>query len=129
MNTESLIPFALIITPFFLAFFIEGIVLYFFKIKAFWSSIGIAVAVNLLSLVVIFYAIMPLLGKLGYQFNGLELPVPVVLFLWWFSSIADGLLVLLFFKHVEKKRIFSASIIMNALSYLFLYIFIVNSHS
>ncbi|MFL5809754.1 MAG: hypothetical protein ACJ749_09540, partial [Flavisolibacter sp.] len=68
------------------------------------------------------------LSKFGYEFNGLQLDFPVVLFLWWLSVMVDGLALQLFAKTVQKQKIFMASIVMNSLSYLFLYFFISNSH-
>jgi hypothetical protein len=128
MNIESLVPFAIIITPFAIAFFIEALVIYFFKIKSFWAAIGFSLLINLITVTIIFYMVTVLLGQLNYEFNGLHLPIPVVLFLWWFSSVVDGLLMQLFFVNIEVKLLYRASILMNALSYLLLYIIIVNSH-
>lgn len=128
MNTESLLPLLLLITPFAIIFFIKAMVLYFFKIRRFWSAIGISVIINLITLAIIFYGVMSLLGNLNYEFNGLHLPAPVVFFLWWFSSVTEGFLLHLFFRQKQKRQLFAASIVMNALSYIFLYIFIINSH-
>ncbi len=128
MNIESVRLFAILLAPFAIAFLIEALVLYFYKLKGFWMAICISVLINLVTIAVIFYVVMAVLGMLKYEINGLHLPPQVVLFLWWFSSIAEGLLLQIFLRKVEKKRLFSASIIMNALSYLFLYLFIVNSH-
>jgi hypothetical protein len=128
MNIESLLPFALLITPFILVFLIEGLVICFFKLKRLWPAFGTSVLINILSVVIIIYGIMALLGKLGYEFNGLDLPVPVIFFLWWFSTIVDGLLLQLFCRKAEKRKLFMASMLMNAFSYFFLYIFIINSH-
>ncbi|MDB5208394.1 MAG: hypothetical protein JWR72_3469 [Flavisolibacter sp.] len=128
MNIESLLPFLLIIAPFAIAFFTESLVLYYFRLQRIWGAIGIAVGINLFLLAIIFFAVMPLLRQLGYEFDGLYLHIQVVVFLWWFSSVADGLLLSLFLRKQDKARIFAASILMNFLSYLFLYIFIVNSH-
>lgn len=127
MNTESVLPFLLIIAPFAIAFLLEAIVIYFFKLKSFGWSVVASVAVNLFSLVVL-YGCSLLLGKLGYEFNGLRLPLQVILALWWLSIISDALLLQLFSPKTEKKVVFSASIVMNSLSYLFIYFFITNSH-
>lgn len=130
MDVESFVPFLLILAPFALAFFIETLVLYFFKLKSFWAGFGIIILINLVALAIIYYAGGPLLGKLGYagQFNGLDLPLQVIAFLCWLSIIIDGLLLSLFLKQQEKKRIYTASIIMNILSFLFLHLFIAFSH-
>ena len=128
MNIESLLPFLLIIAPFAIAFFTESLVIYYFRLQRIWGAIGIAVAINLVVLAIIFFAVMPLLAKLGYEFDGLYLHIQVVAFLGWFSSVADGLLLTLFLHKQNRSKIFAASILMNFLSYLFLYIFIVNSH-
>ena len=130
MDIESVVPFLLILAPFALAFFIETLVLYFFKLTSFWAGFGIIILVNLVSLAIIYYAGGPLIGKLGYagQFNGLDLPIQVIAFLCWLSIIIDGLLLSLFLKRHQKKQIFSASIVANILSYLFLHLFIVFSH-
>lgn len=127
MNTESVLPFLLIIAPFAIAFLLEAIVIYFFKLKSFGKSVLVSVGVNLFSLVVL-YGCTLLLGKLGYEFNGLRLPLQVILTLWWLSIISDALLLQLFSPKTEKKIVFSASIVMNSLSYLFIYFFITNSH-
>jgi hypothetical protein len=128
MNAESLLPFFLIIAPFTIAFLLEAVVLYYFRIQPVTRTTGVAIAVNIVNLAIIFFAVMPLVVRLGYDFNGLNLPIQVVVFLWWFSSWADGLLLTFFLRKQDKSRIFAASILMNFLSYLFLYIFIVNSH-
>ena len=127
MNTESIVPFLLIIAPFAIAFLIEAIVLYFFKLKSFGRSVIISFTINLFSLAVL-YGFGLLMGKLGYEFNGLRLPVQVILTLWWVSVIVDALLLQLFLRKAEKRILFVASIVMNSFSYLFLYFFITNSH-
>ena len=131
MNVESLLPFLLILAPFLAAFFIEALVIYFFKLKSFWASVGISIVINLISTTLVYYAAGAILGKLGYeigQFNGLNLPIQAIAFIWWFSVIADGLMLQLFIKAPEKHKIFIASIVMNALSYAFLHLFIEYSH-
>jgi hypothetical protein len=127
MNLETVSPFLLIVAPFFVAFLLEAFVIYFFRLKRFWASAGIAFLINLLSLGVL-YGSSLLVGKLGYEFNGLQLPLQVVLFLWWLSIVADGILLRFFAKNTERKRIYLCSIVMNTLSYFFLYFFITNSH-
>jgi hypothetical protein len=127
MNADSILPFLLIVAPFAFAFLLEAAVLYFFKFKHFWAGVGTAIAVNLLSLAVL-YGSSLLLNKLGYEFNGLRLPLQVILALWWLSVVADGLLLQLFSPKAEKRIVYTASLVMNTLSYLFLYFFITNSH-
>lgn len=126
MRFESYYPFLLIIAPFAIAYLVEGFVIYFFRLKRFWSALGIAILINLLSLTVL-YGSGFLLGKLGYALNGLQLPLQVVLFFWWLSSITDGLLLKIFAKRTEAKSIYLCSIIMNSISWFFLYLFIINS--
>jgi len=128
MNVESLFPFFLLFTPFLFAFIIEGLVIYFFRIKAFWTSLGIAFLINLISIGLINFIGAFLLSKIGYELNGLDLPLRVVLFLCWFSVLTEGFMLQFLARGHDKKTIFLASIIMNALSYLFLYFFIANSH-
>jgi hypothetical protein len=76
----------------------------------------------------VLYGSSLLMGKLGYEFNGLRLPLQVILMLWWLSVIADGLLLQLFNAKTDKRTVFTASLVMNSISYLFLYFFITNSH-
>ena len=128
MNVESLNLFFLLAAPFFFAFTIEALVIYFFKIKLFWISLAIAFLINLVSITLIYFIASFLLSKIGYELNGLDLPLRVVLFLCWFSIIAEGFMLQVVAKEHDKKRIFLASILMNTLSYLFLYFFIENSH-
>ena len=131
MNFESLLPFFVILGVFLFAFFLEAIVVYAFKIKTFWKALGITIVVNLVSLLLIYFLAAAFLSKLGYeigQFNGLNLQPQVIAFMWWFSSIAEGLLLQFFTGKHERKKAFTAAIIMNAISYLFLYFFITNSH-
>ena len=127
MNVESIYPFLLIVAPFAIAFFMEALVIYFFRIKVFWAAIGSSLVVNLVSLAVL-YGSSLLLGKLGYEFNGLLLPLQVILFLWWLSVITDGILLQLFSSKTNKKTVYTASIVMNTVTYLFLYFFITNTH-
>ena len=131
MSLESLTPLFILFAIFLIAFLIEALVIYFFKLKKFWASFGISVLVNLVSLTLIYYVAAALLHTLGYdvgKFNGLNLQLPVVAFLWWFSTVVEGLLLCFFFSKRELKKVFTASILMNFLSFLFLYVFIVNSH-
>jgi len=131
MSIESLTPFLIVLAIFLIAFLIEALVLYFFKLKKFWASFGISVLVNLVSLTLIYYVAAAVLHALGYdmgKYNGLNLQLPVVAFLWWFSVVVEGLLLCFFFSRDELKRAFIASIFMNFLSMLFLYAFIINSH-
>lgn len=127
MTPDSILPFLLILLPFALAFLTEGLVVYFFRIRSVWASLGAAVVVNLLTLLLL-YGSSWLLGKLGYELNGLRLPFPVVLFFWWLSVVVDGALLKLFFRKADGKQVYLASIVMNTLSYLVLYFFIANSH-
>lgn len=131
MDIESVVPFLLLLAPFGIAFFLEALVIYFFKLKGFWLSLCIAILINLLSLAIIYFIGSPVLGALGYdmgQFNGLNLPVQVVVFLCWLSILIDGLILQLLLRRQDKKRIYTSSIVMNILSYLFLHFFIVYSH-
>ncbi|RYF81830.1 MAG: hypothetical protein EON98_11895 [Chitinophagaceae bacterium] len=128
MNVESFLPFLLILAPFAIAFFIEALVLYFFKLKKFWGSVGVSVLINLVSVALVYFIGSFILSKVGYEFNGLQLQLPVVAFICWVSIIVEGLLLQLFCRTAEKKTIFLASIVMNILSYAFLYFFIANSH-
>lgn len=127
MNADSILPFLLIVAPFAIAFLLEAAVLYFLRIKRIWPAVGTAIAINLLSLAVL-YGSSLLLNKLGYEFTGLRLPLQVILALWWLSVVADGLLLQLFAPKAEKQAVYTASLVMNSLSYLFLYYFITNSH-
>src|SRR5690242_11211207 len=127
MNIESLTPFLLIVAPFFFAFLLEALVIYFFKIKQFWGSVGTSFLINLLALVVLYFSCF-LLSKIGYDLNILQFPIQVTLFLWWVSMLVDGVLLQIFSRHKEKRRIYLTSIVMNTISYLFLYFFISNSH-
>lgn len=127
MNIQSIYPFLLIIAPFAIAFLLEAFVLYFLKIKRFWPSVGVSAAINLLALAVLYGASL-LMGKLGYEFNGLQLPLQVMVALWWVSVIVDALLLRRFSKTLPLQRIYLSSILMNTVSYLFLYFFIANSH-
>jgi hypothetical protein len=126
MNFDSFLPFILIVAPFAIAFFMEALVIYFFKLKKFWPAIGIAFFINLVSLAVL-YAGSMLMTKLGYEFNGLRLPLQVVLALWWLSVISDAVL-LQFISRTEKAAVYRSSIVMNLISYFFLYFFIIGSH-
>lgn len=126
MNADSFLPFLLLVAPFAIASLLEAIVIYFFKLRLFWPSIGFSLLVNILSLCVL-YASSLLMTKLGYEFNGLRLPLQVLLALWWVSVMTDGLLLQLFLKS-DRKKIYTASIAMNSLSFLFLYFFVMNSH-
>ena len=128
MNIESLVPFLLILSPFAIAFLLEALVLYFLQLKTFWGSIGTSILINLLSLALVYFIASFVLSRMGYEFNGMQLEVPIVAFLWWFSIIVEGLLLRPFARGKETKRIFTASILMNTLSYLFFYFFIIYSH-
>ncbi|HVF95707.1 MAG TPA: hypothetical protein VM871_00215 [Flavisolibacter sp.] len=128
MNSESLRLFAILATPFVAVFLIEGITIYSFKLKRPLAAVGVAVAVNIVSFLLFFYAIVPLLGKLNYEINGLNLPLQLVFFLWWFSAVAEGMLLRIFLRRTDPEIIFKASMLMNALSTSCLYFFIVESH-
>jgi hypothetical protein len=127
MAVQSIFPFLLFLLPFAVAFLMEAVVIYFFKLKGFWASVGLSVLINVITLGVLYVSSL-VVGKLGYVVNGLLVPIQVLLFFWWLSVIADGLLLQLFSSKAEKQRIYLASLVMNSISYLFLYFFISNSH-
>ena len=128
MNIESLAPLLLILAPFLIAFFMEALVINFFKLKSFWPAVGVAIIINLLSIGLVYFIASFILSKVGYEFNGLQLALPVVAFIWWVSIIAEGLLLRLFCRNQKREKLFQASIVMNTISYLFLYFIVVNSH-
>lgn len=128
MNIESLLPFILLFSPFILAFIVEALVIYSFKLRPFLTSLGISVLVNLISIALIHFVASFILAKIGYELNGLNLQVQVLLFLCWFSIVVEGFVLQFLLKKPEKKKIFLASVAMNALSFLFLYFFIEYSH-
>ena len=128
MNIESLLPFILLFSPIILAFIFEAAVIYFFKLRPFLTSLGISFLVNVFFITLIHFFLSYLLSKLGYELNGLNLPIQVILMLCWFSILAEGVLLQLLIKNQDKKKIFCASIIMNVISYLFLYLFIEMTH-
>ena len=128
MNIESLLPFILLFSPFLLAFIIEAAVIYFFKLRPFLTSLGISFLVNIFSIALIHFFASYVLSKIGYELNGLNLPIQVILFLCWFSILVEGFLLKLLIKNEVKKTVFIASIVMNVFSYLFLYLFIEYSH-
>ena len=127
MTVESMLPFLLILFPFLICFFSEALVIAFFGFRRFWAALGFSIIINLLTLLLL-YGSSLLLEKLGYEFNGLLLPVQVMLFFWWLSVLADGALLKLFLPRADTKRVYLASMGMNALSYLFVYFFVANSH-
>lgn len=127
MDFESLRPFLIIVLQTIgIVLLIEAVVIYFFKIRRFWAAVGIAVLINLLSLILL-YAGASIAEKLGYEFNGLQLPVQVMLFLWWLSVISDGFLLQLTAGKMDRQKLYLSSLLMNTLSFLFLYFFVVNS--
>lgn len=131
MTIESFLPFLLILAPFLIAFTLEAAVMAVYKLKPFWACLGISVLVNLVSIALLYFVASAILSLFGYDtanFNGFILAPQSVVFLCWFSIIAEGLLLRLFIRKARRKTIFLASIVMNALSFLFLYFFIVNSH-
>jgi len=127
MNVQSVTPFLLVIAPFVIAFLLEALVIYFFKIKRFWAALGVAILVNLIALAVLYGASL-LISELGYHLNGLRLAFPVFFTFWWISVIVDGLLLQAFSRRSDARRIYLASILMNTLSFVFLYLFISNTH-
>lgn len=127
MNAHSLLPIFLVVAPFAVAFLLEAVVIYFFKFKRLLPSVGISVFVNILSLGLL-YISSQLLLKLGYNFDGLRVPLQIVFAFWWLSIVMDGLLLQLFLPQVQRKTIYLASLVMNTVSYLFLFFFIANSH-
>lgn len=127
MNVQSIIPFLLIIAPFALAFLLEALVIYFFKVKRFWGSLGLSILINLFTIGVLYGASL-LLTQLGYTMSGFRFPVQVVLTLWWVSVVVDGLLLQVFSQKARSRTVYLSSIVMNTVSYLFLYLFLSNSH-
>ncbi|HYO22943.1 MAG TPA: hypothetical protein VER36_11100 [Flavisolibacter sp.] len=131
MNFESLLPLLFFLGIFLFAFFIEALVIYFSRLKTFWKSVGMAMLLNAISMAVIYFVAAPLLSTLGYQigqFNGLNLPVHVAIFLCWLSIMIEGAILRFFSRTATIERIFGASILMNILSFLFLHFFIAYSH-
>lgn len=128
MNLEILTPYLIILTPFTIAFLLEAVVIYSFKMKRPWPALGVSILINLISLALFFYAAVPLIGKLNYEVNGLHFPLQLFFFIWWFCTVTDGFLLRLFLRNQPAERIFKVSAVMNACSTLFFYFFIVNSH-
>jgi hypothetical protein len=128
MNIESLVPFLLILAPFAIAFLLEALVLYFSRLMSFWGSIGTSFLINILSIALVYFIASFILSRIGYEFNGLQLELPVVAFLWWISIIAEGLLLRPFTRGKDKNSVLVAAILMNTLSYLFFYLFVIYSH-
>lgn len=131
MNIESLLPLFLLLAVFLAAFLLEALVIVSFKLKKFWAALGISLLVNLVSLALLYFVAGPVLSALGYDVgkpSGLNRQLQVVLFLWWFSVVAEGGLLWLFLRRPEKKSAFLASIIMNLVSFLFLYLFDLINH-
>src|SRR5438034_3866699 len=108
MNVESIYPFLLIIAPFAMAFLLEALVLSRFKVGSFWACLGVSLPVNLLSLVILYVSSL-FLSRLNYEFNGLQLPLQVTIFLWWLSVLIDSLLLPLFFRRADRRTVFLAS--------------------
>jgi len=127
MNVQSVTPFLLIIAPFVIAFLLEALVIFFFKLKRLWPALGISILINLVALAVLYGASLAI-GQLGYHLNGLRLPYPVFFTFWWLSVIVDGLLLQVFSRRSDARKIYLASIVMNTLSFVFLYLFISNTH-
>jgi hypothetical protein len=123
---ESVYPFLLLVAPFAVAFLIEAAIIFFFRIRRFWAALLTSLALNLISLGVLYLA-SRLIGTLGYPFDGMLVPLQVLLFFWWLSILADGFLLQLFSKNSKKEIVFSCSTLMNTLSWLFLYFFIVTT--
>ena len=123
---ESVYPFLLIVAPFAVAFLIEAVIIFLFGIKRFWIALGISLGLNLLSLTIL-YAGSRIIGNLGYTFDGMLVPLQVLLFFWWLSSVTDGFFLQLFSKETKKETIFLCSTLMNTLSWLFLYFFIITT--
>ncbi len=131
MNIESLFPLFLILAVLVLAFALEAAVMAAFKLRKFWPSLGLSVWLNLTSFLLIYFLAKPFLSALGYDIgkaSGLNLEFQVIGFLWWFSVVVEGLLLSLFLRKVERRRIFIAAIVMNLASFIFLYVFDVISH-
>lgn len=131
MNLESLLPFFLLLAFLLFAFAAEAAVMAFFKLKKFWRAFGISVMLNLASLALIYFLAAPFLSFLGYDIgkpNGLNMQIQVILFLWWFAVVTEGLLLSLFLRNQKKSQIFLASIAMNTASFAFLYVFDIISH-
>lgn len=115
-------PLLLVLLPFALAFLIEATTIYFFKLRGLWASIGLSVVINLLVIVAVVFAVMPLLGRLNYGVSALQFPLPVAVFLCWLSILLDGLLLRAFIKNRPAVRVFAASAVMNVLSWVVLFI-------
>ena len=127
MNVEIIYPFLLLIAPFVMAFFLESLVIYFFRLESFGKSLVLSLLLNLASLLFLYVNSM-VVGKLGYAMNSLQLPLQVVFFFWWLSILADGFLLQLFAKKAGTQQLYVCSLVMNTVSYLFISIFIRYSH-
>lgn len=131
MNIESLLPFFLLLAVLLFAFAVEAAVMAFFKLKKFWPAVGVSLLVNLASLALIYFLAAPFLSLLGYDIgkpNGLNMQVQVILFLWWFAAVTEGILLSLFLRRQKKPQIFLVSVVMNTASFVFLYVFDIISH-
>lgn len=106
---------------------IEGFIINLFGINRFWKSVWHAIVVNLVSLVIGFVMI-GLADKLGMdQYTEVKASaelLPMWLAFWAVSVLVEGLVLKAMNRSKTWSKIFSASVVMNILSYIIMYAYV-----
>jgi hypothetical protein len=120
-----LLPVAFVLFLFFWGL-AEGFIINLFKINRFWKSVWHAMLVNLVSVIAGFVILNVTDGTQYEDFFELEADTrhlsPWVIY-WIVSVVIEALVLKLLNRSAAWSKIFTASVVMNIITYVFLYFF------
>ncbi|HVT83725.1 MAG TPA: hypothetical protein VHD35_00915 [Chitinophagaceae bacterium] len=96
---------------------IEAVVMVLFKIGNFWKAFSHSSIVNIVSTIV-GYILINQLDPLSGKISSLE----QWLIFYWVTVVMEGLLMMLLFTHTSKSKLWLVTVVMNLVSYVFLYL-------
>ena len=99
---------------------LEGLIIYIFKIRKYWTAVGHALLVNIVSLMAGFL-VLPFFNN--YDNDRVAL-IKFLSITFIVTVIIEGILLKVLNKKIFWKSIFAAAIIMNLLTYIILYLII-----
>jgi hypothetical protein len=122
--------YLLLLLPVLLILFIllvEGLILYLFRIGKLMRSIGYAFVANGTSFLFCVF-VAGLVNLIGYHVSITSIPLPVLLLFCWLSIIIEAIIIKLLHRTTNTTQVFMASILLNFVTFLFFYLFLLFSH-
>lgn len=103
-----------------------GLIVYLFKINRFWPAAGQMLGISLVNTLIIFL-LWFLLSRMGYAVSVARFRAPVLLLSWLVSVFVEGGLLKLLNASQPLKAIFLASMVMNLIAFVVIYLVMLSS--